>query len=76
MEVNNPAKRRLRHRGAPSTSSYVGVSWNRARSLWQAQFAGRHLGFFADEIEAARAYDRAAEPHLANHQLNFPRIGT
>lgn len=56
-------------------SPYRGVYWQRGR--WRAVIrdAGRkrHLGYFTDEIEAARAYDAMAlRIHGPNAILNFP----
>jgi hypothetical protein len=46
------------------TSVYRGVSWHTQTSRWKAQIkvAGKdvNLGRHRDEVEAARAYDRAA----------------
>jgi AP2 domain len=46
------------------TSAYRGVSWHTQTSRWKAQIkvAGKdvNLGRHRDEVEAARAYDRAA----------------
>lgn len=46
------------------TSTYRGVSWHTQTSRWKAQIkvAGKdvNLGRHRDEVEAARAYDRAA----------------
>lgn len=59
-------------------SGYCGVHMHKGRSKWIAQCRnsdGRtiHLGSFADEIDAARAYDRAAkEWHGEFARLNFP----
>lgn len=45
------------------TSSYVGVCWYKKRDMWQSQItiAGKrnHLGYFDNEIDAARAYQDA-----------------
>ena len=59
------------------------MSWQKAsktgrrKGHWQAQIRHenkqRHLGFFVDEIAAAKAYDAAAgEAHGAAAKLNFP----
>jgi len=59
-------------------SAFKGVGWDRRRGRWYAYCgtAGkdrRWLGYFADEVEAARAYDEAArEMHGAFARLNFP----
>jgi hypothetical protein len=46
------------------TSRFKGVSWDRRRGKWRAVIAlnrkSRELGFFTDELDAARAYDAAA----------------
>lgn len=50
--------------GKPTSSIYKGVSWNKQSKKWQAQIriAGKktYLGHFTSEIEAAKAYNKAA----------------
>jgi hypothetical protein len=45
-------------------SNFKGVTWSKEKTKWMAQCGSRgtkrFLGYFADEIEAARAYDFAA----------------
>lgn len=62
---------------AGCASQYKGVSWHRECSKWQARikvnYKGYHLGLFAAEEDAARAYDAAAlEAWGEFAHLNFP----
>jgi hypothetical protein len=62
---------------AGASSKYKGVSWNKRWSKWHAQIcvAGQrsHLGVFAKESQAARAYDKAASAAWGEYaKLNFP----
>jgi hypothetical protein len=66
---------KAKHRG--SASRFKGVYYNKRRGRWYAAiyFDGRmhHLGYFDDEIKAARAYDRAAVEQFGEFaRLNFP----
>jgi hypothetical protein len=59
------------------TSKFKGVYWNKALKKWHARIPVErkrvHLGFFDDETEAAKAYDRAATEHHGEFaRLNFP----
>jgi hypothetical protein len=61
-------------------SKYRGVCWDKRHNKWAVQIThdGKllHLGYFEDEEEAARAYDRAARAqHGETAQLNFPAEG-
>ena len=61
-----------------STSRFKGVSWYSRYGCWTAHIMvnkhARNLGNFADEIEAARAYDVAALAAWGEYaRLNFPR---
>lgn len=59
----NVPKRRAWHR-KQCTSRFKGVTWYKAGNKWAAQChvngKHQHLGYFFDEVEAARAYDAAA----------------
>ena len=67
------------------TSRFLGVCWDKSRNKWLAQIrAGQpvtgplsrriHLGRYADEADAARAYDVAALEYFGDFaSFNFPR---
>ena len=46
------------------SSEYKGVSWHKRRHKWRARIFfdnhNIHLGYYASEVEAAKAYDKAA----------------
>jgi hypothetical protein len=70
---NNLNRRHYRN----SRSRYKGVWWCKCMQMWGAEIqaggAAEFLGYFAREIEAARAYDAAARRrHGAFACLNFP----
>ena len=58
-------------------SKYKGVHWHKNHRKWLARITFEkktmHLGYFLDEIEAAKAYDNAARKYHAEFAcLNFP----
>lgn len=60
-----------------SSSKYLGVSWYKQYNKWRAmiKFGNKHifLGYFDDEIQCAKAYDKAARLyHKGFANLNFP----
>jgi hypothetical protein len=74
---NANAQKRVRADGTPSSSPWKGVSWRSDRSKWRAYIVldGRQhpLGNFADEMDAALAYDAAARRMFGLFaRVNFP----
>ncbi len=66
-------QRRISH----GTSKYKGVHWNKRLKKWAAQITcdkkTHHLGYFTNEIDAAKAYDRAAKKYHREFAVpNFP----
>jgi hypothetical protein len=70
---------RNQHRVRGSSSQYKGVTWQAKRGKWRAQLTVNYrtvfLGRYTCEIEAAKAYDRAAREHFGDFAaLNFPEL--
>jgi len=61
----------------PCSSKYKGVSWHKNVLKWQAEVMFEkkriYLGYFKNEIDAAKAYDEAAKKYHGEFAcLNFP----
>lgn len=78
-----PGPPKLNHannrKSSKRTSAYKGVYWARRESKWCSSLAvdgkRKHLGYFADEEQAARAYDAAALVAWGEYaHLNFPTL--
>lgn len=70
---------RVRRRIRKKSSSYWGVTWNAYSGQWKAYARERHIGYFRNEEDAARAHDTVvvekweAEGALPGSlRLNFP----
>jgi hypothetical protein len=60
-----------------SSSKYKGVNWKKCKKKWQARIhvngECKFIGYFKDEIQAAKAYDKAAKKYHGEFaSLNFP----
>ena len=64
MVTNVENNRSFRTKAQGCTSRFRGVSWKKWHKKWTAVITldgkNKHLGYFVDEREAARAYDKAA----------------
>jgi hypothetical protein len=59
-------------------SRFKGVTYHKRMRKWKSHYrlnhVLHHIGYFADEVEAARAYDFAAVQHFGEFaHVNFPR---
>jgi len=65
---------RDRNRNNPKTSKYNGVYWHKNSNKWYAQVRvggkNKYLGYFTDELEAARAFNCYVIANKLNRHLN------
>jgi hypothetical protein len=76
--AQNTLNRLYKFKRKDSPSKYKGVTWHKYTKKWQVQicYAGKHkfVGYFDDEIEAAKAYNEAAKLyHKEFAVLNFKK---
>jgi HNH endonuclease len=59
-----------------TSSTYIGVCWNKRLKSWKVTVQNKHYGYFEDEVEAAKTYDRWAiklfGEHAATNNLLSP----
>ena len=64
LRVCSPGQNQANAEGWSGTSEYRGVRWRESKGKWVAEIKidgkSHHIGYFDDEVEAARAYDRRA----------------
>ena len=74
--VNNQQNQFNRKSVDKSSSVYKGVSWSKSLNKWAAGYTLNkkkyHIGYFNNEVEAAKAYDKA----VANHQDQYKKENT
>jgi hypothetical protein len=77
VTASQNAANRVSH--ANTSSKYKGVCWHKRQGKWigtiNKEGKRTHLGYFTDEVEAAKAYDKAAiELYGEFARLNFPDL--
>jgi len=70
-----------RKRSGAKQSKYKGIYWRKKNRKWQVQITFEkkriHVGYFRSEIDAAKAYDRAARKYHGEFaSLNFPECAS
>ena len=83
VDATPPPQQTNNNNNGGQASRYLGVSWDRRKQRWfsQIQIRGnrKFLGYFDDEISAAKAHDAAAIKHAHGPfatALNFPSTGS
>lgn len=80
LRIVNRSRNQMNRYSNGGTSKYKGISKHTLSKKWAVCItaSGRsfHLGYFEDEIEAAKAYDKAARVyHGSQARFNFPEPG-
>ena len=78
LRLASASQNQMNRHVSAGRSRFKGVTWDGRGERWvvrtQMDGEARHVGYFADELEAARAYDLAALDRFGEFaQLNFPR---
>lgn len=68
----NQANRIIDKNRKIKTSKYKGVNWHKFSRKWHAQIAGRYIGLFESETDAARAYNLAALERFGQYAFLNP----
>ena len=76
LRICTPAQNQMNQIKIRGRSKYKGVSWHKHGKKWQVSIQigkkRKHLGYFHNEIEAAKAYDTAARLYFGEFaRLNF-----
>lgn len=75
LRIATPSQNAYNSRASSNgkSSRFKGVTWVRRRGRWQAYICisgkHRHLGYFWNEVDAARAYDAAAQEFFGEFAL-------
>ena len=54
------AQNRMKNKKIVSTSKYIGVSFNKDNKRWRVKIQEKHIGYYDDELDAGKSYDKAA----------------
>lgn len=72
-------RRNTRRRTIGYTSKYKGVYWNKNENKWRVaiyvNYKSKHLGYFLSELDAAKAYDKAAIELFSDFALTNKMMG-
>jgi len=72
MVTNSQNHKGFKKKSKNTSSQYRGVYWNKVTKKWHASI-GLNMGYFDDEVEAAKARDKKAiKLGFTNEALNFP----
>lgn len=66
-------RQNMQNQKVKKTSKYPGVSWHKRDKKWHAQIKiggkVKHLGYFTDEREAAKAYEKACREFVGENLI-------